>query len=238
MRISKFVFGLVIILVGAALLFDKLDVSGSAIPGDYWPVLLIVMGFFGWFGRSLFPHLGSMLMMSLGGILLAQNLIDDKSFVDFWPVLAIAVGLSIIFGPRHGKNRKKKFRMNFEGGGGGRWNKRRRSHSGHDTNEFFSDSSRKVDGEYTGSVAHIKLAGGSLDLTEAVLPEAGAVLELDIVLGGYKIRVPNNWKIDIDADVTMGEISDNRSDSSEEGRTVSTLTVGGRVLMGGVEISN
>jgi len=95
MRISKFVFGLVIILVGAALLFDKLDVSGSAIPGDYWPVLLIVMGFFGWFGRSLFPHLGSMLMMSLGGILLAQNLIDDKSFVDFWPVLAIAVGLSL-----------------------------------------------------------------------------------------------------------------------------------------------
>ena len=101
MRVTKLVFGLVIVLVGAALLFDKLDVAGSDIPGDYWPVLLIVLGFLGWVGRSLLPGFGSLMMMTLGGILLAQNLIDDTSFGDLWPVLAIAIGVSIIFGPRH-----------------------------------------------------------------------------------------------------------------------------------------
>ena len=39
-----------------------------------------------------------MVLMALGGILLTQNLVDDKSFGDLWPALAIVVGIAIIFG--------------------------------------------------------------------------------------------------------------------------------------------
>jgi predicted membrane protein len=238
MRINRLAFGLLIVVIGAVLLFDKLDTTGTESITDYWPVLLIAIGFMGWIGRSLIPQLGSMLLMSLGGILLAQNLIDDKSFVDFWPVLAIAIGLSIIFGPRGGKNRKKKFQMKFGGGGRGRGqNRSPSSGSGDNSNSFFSESKNKVDGEYTGSVAQIKLGGGSIDLRNATLPEEGATLELDVKLGGYKIRVPHDWKLDIRADVMMGEISDNRPDPDEE-RTGSTLTIDGQVFLGGIEISS
>ena len=38
------IFGLFIILIGAAILVDNLDVAGAGIPGTYWPVLLIAIG--------------------------------------------------------------------------------------------------------------------------------------------------------------------------------------------------
>ncbi|MCI0775688.1 MAG: hypothetical protein J4O01_02620 [Chloroflexi bacterium] len=235
MRTGGMVFGLAVVLVGAAILFGNLDVSGSGAVGDYWPVLLIVIGFFGWVGRSLLPGLGSMLMMSLGGILLAQNLIADTSFGDLWPVLVIAIGVSIIFGPRHRRHHGRGYRMKFRGGGR-RWRNRHWVDSSHDSDALFSGGGRQVDGEYTGSRARVKLASDGIDLTAATLPEAGATLELDVLLGEYKIRVPNDWKLDIRAEVTMGQIDVNRPTVEEE-RSGPTLTIDGRVLMGGVEIS-
>ena len=198
---------------------------------------LIVLGFFGWIGNRLRPEFGNMVLMALGGILLTQNLSDDLSFGDLWPALAIAIGISIIFAP-HNRRRKgrKSFNVKFEGKRRG-WN-RNRSSSNHDSNEFFSGSERVVDGEYTGSTARVKLAGGSLDLTNATLPEEGATLELDIVLGGYKVRIPEGWSVDLNADVNMGEITDNRAEHGQDGGAGPKLTIGGRVFMGGVELSN
>jgi len=243
MKFGGIVFGLIVVVIGAALLFDNIDVSGDYPFSDYWPAILIALGFLGWIGKGLRPELGNMVLMSLGGILLTQNLRDDLSFGDLWPALAIAVGISIIFAPFNRKrNKKNKFKMRFEGRRGhrgpGRSRKDSSTGSSHDANEFFSGSERVVDGEYTGSLARVKLAGGSIDLTNATLPEDGALLELDIVLGGYKVKVPNGWSVEINADINMGEISDNREDHGGDTESGPTLSIGGRVFMGGVEISN
>lgn len=236
MRFSGMVFGIVVVLVGAALLFGKLDLSGSDTVSDYWPVLLIVLGLSGWAGRSLLPGFGSLMLMTFGGILLAQNLIEDKSFVDLWPALAIAVGVSIIFGTRRRKRHYRGFRMKFQGRGR-RWKNQHSIDSSHDSDAFFSGGGRQVDGEYTGSKARVKLASDGIDLSMATLPEEGATLNLDIMLGEYKIRMPNDWKLDIRTEVTMGQIEVNRQNVEEE-RSGPTLTVDGRVLMGGVEITD
>jgi predicted membrane protein len=244
MRFGGMVFGLIVVVVGASLLFDNIDVSGDYPFSDYWPVILIALGFLGWIGKGLRPELGNMVLMSLGGILLTQNLSDEHSFGDLWPALAIAVGISIIFAPHNRKRKmKKKFKVQFnnrsEQGGPGRFESgSSQSKSSWDTHEFFSGTDRVVDGEYTGSTARVKLAGGSIDLTNATLPEDGAELELDIVLGGYKVKVPADWSIDMKVDINMGEISDNRREHGNDGEAGPTLTLGGRVFMGGVEISN
>ena len=60
MRIGGIVFGLIVVLIGASLLLDNLDVTGDYPVGDYWPVILIALGFFGWIGKGLRPELGSM----------------------------------------------------------------------------------------------------------------------------------------------------------------------------------
>jgi predicted membrane protein len=51
----------------------------------------------------------------------------------------------------------------------------------------------------------VRLARGSIDLTTETITEDGTILELYVMLGGYKIRVPNDWKFDLQADVNMGE---------------------------------
>jgi hypothetical protein len=237
MRFGGVIFGLIVVLIGAALLFDKLDVGNNDIPGDYWPVILIAIGVIGWVGKGLRPEFGSMILMALGGILLTQNLVDDKSFGDLWPVLAIAIGVSIIFGGGGRKHKRHgKFRMKFQGGGK-RWKNKHSHGSSNDASAFFSSGSRSFEGEYTGSTEKIRLGSGGIDFSTATLSEEGATLRLDIALGEYKIRVPNDWKVDIQTEITMAEIDDDRAPASEEERTGPTLTIGGKVLMGSVHIS-
>jgi predicted membrane protein len=244
MRFGGTIIGLVVVLIGAALLIDNLEFTDTGnIPGDYWPVILIALGFFGWIGKGFRPELGTMVLMALGGILLTQNLVDDKSFVDLWPALAIAVGIAVLFGSRRKNRNKHGFGMKFRGKGK-RWQNRgwcrpsgdSSSDSSTDSSAFFSGGSRRFEGEYTGGTARAKLASEGLDFSDATLPEGGAILRLDVTLGEYKIRVPQDWKIDLQAEVTMGEISDNR-DSVDEPRTGPTLTIEGKIFMGGVEIS-
>ena len=57
-------------------------------------------------------------------------------------------------------------------------------------------------------------------------------------MGGYKVRVPNGWSVEINTDINMGEISDNRAEHGGDTEAAPKLTIGGRVFMGGVEISN
>jgi predicted membrane protein len=235
MRFGGVIFGLIIVLIGAALLFDNLDAGSNNIPGDYWPVILIAMGFIGWVRKGLRPELGSMVLMSLGGILLTQNLVDDKSFGDLWPVLAIAVGVSILFGSGNRKRKKHGFGMKFQGGGK-RWKNKHGHRSSSEASAFFSGGSRSFEGEYTGSTEKVRLGSGGIDFSTATLPEEGATLRLDIALGEYKIQVPSHWKVDIQTEITMAEIEDDRAPAEEE-RTGPTLTVGGKVLMGSVHIS-
>lgn len=235
MRFGRVIFGLVVVLIGAALMLGKLDVAGTDIPGDYWPVILIAVGFIGWVSKGFLPSFGSLMLMTLGGILLTQNLVDDKSFVDLWPALAIAIGVSIIFGGRHRKGRKHGFGMKFKGRGS-RWNERCKTGPSNDSDAFFSGGGREIEGEYTGSRPRVKLASDGIDLTGATLPEDGATLNLDIMLGEYKIRIPNDWKLDIKAEVTLGQIEVNRPDVDGE-RTGPTLTIDGKLFMGGVEVT-
>lgn len=236
MKFGGMVFGFVVVLIGAALLFENLDSSNSDnIIGDYWPVILIGLGFLGWIGKGLRPEMGSMMLMALGGILLTQNLSDEYSFRDLWPALAVAFGLSVIFGSASRKRRKHGFGMKFHGKGR-RWKNEFHDRSHADAEKFFRGGAREFEGEYTGSTARVKLGSDGIDLTKATLPAEGATIELDVTLGEYKIRVPREWKIDIQAEVTMGQIEDNRA-PAEEDRTGPTLVVGGKVLMGGIDIS-
>ena len=65
MRIPGIIFGLLVVVIGAALLFDSFDVSGDDPFSDYWPVILIAVGFLGWVGKGLRPELGNMVLMAL-----------------------------------------------------------------------------------------------------------------------------------------------------------------------------
>ncbi len=62
----------------------------------------------------------------------------------------------------------------------------------------------------------------------------GAVLDVLVVMGGVKLRVPRDWRVSLELMALMGAAVDKTS--SPEGDTEKVLRVRGLVLMGGIEV--
>lgn len=60
----------------------------------------------------------------------------------------------------------------------------------------------------SGSVV-ARMGGVDLDLRDAFLDPDGATLELNAVMGGIQLTVPDDWAIDIDADTIAGGFESN-----------------------------
>ena len=140
---------------------------------------------------------------------------------DYWPLLLVFVGASLI----------------------SRASKR-------DRGEQAADSSSNVQsnailGGIKGTVNSQDFQGGELtailggceiDLREASISEAEAVLDTFALCGGIKLRVPDDWSVIVRGISLLGEFADKTRPpkTAPEKR----LIVKGTAIMGGVEISN
>jgi lia operon protein LiaF len=113
---SRFLFGLLLILLGSAFLLDQLDIIPNLDFGElfklYWPVILIVLGLKGLlFSKSLrYGWVGSIfwnfVIILVGGYFLTRNLgwidIDIRQLWKFaLPAFLILIGVSILFRSPH-----------------------------------------------------------------------------------------------------------------------------------------
>ncbi|MDP6666819.1 MAG: DUF5668 domain-containing protein [Dehalococcoidia bacterium] len=101
------VVGLILIAIGVVFLLDTLDVLSNDILGTYWPVILIVAGGSSWITQGRVPGLGNLLVMTLGVLFLVENLADNVSFGDLWPVLLIVIGFNIVVGRFKGRKNSR-----------------------------------------------------------------------------------------------------------------------------------
>jgi predicted membrane protein len=70
--------------------------------------------------------------------------------------------------------------------------------------------------EFHSRAQHLKsgsvvagMGGVDLDLRDASLDPAGATLELNTLMGGIELTVPEGWAVDIDAETMAGEFEAN-----------------------------
>jgi hypothetical protein len=102
------IVGVILITIGIVFLLDTLNIYANDLISDYWPVLFIVMGAWEPIFKFRRPHLGNLLMIALGGLLLADKLVDDVSIGELWPVWLIIIGVSFVFGQfKRGKRRPR-----------------------------------------------------------------------------------------------------------------------------------
>jgi len=80
------------------------------------------------------------------------------------------------------------------------------------------------------------MGGGKLDLREAVLAPAGAVIDVFSVMGGFEIIVPDTWAVDIAVTPFMGGCEDKTM--PHPGAAGPRLTIRGFVMMGGLVLKN
>ncbi|HSO30016.1 MAG TPA: hypothetical protein VLS28_08925 [Candidatus Sulfomarinibacteraceae bacterium] len=77
--------------------------------------------------------------------------------------------------------------------------------------------------------------GGTLDLREATLDPAGAVLTVRAIFGGFELVIPETWRVELRARGIFGGIGDARKLDRIE-PTGPLLTIEGFAVFGGVGI--
>lgn len=75
---------------------------------------------------------------------------------------------------------------------------------------FHSHASRLSSAEVIAGIGGI-----DLDLRDAMLDPAGATLDLNAVMGGIQVVVPEGWAIDLDADGVGGRVDTNVTPEAE-----------------------
>lgn len=110
--VDRLFIGIIIIAIGVVFLLNQLgyDISIGYIFSNFWPVIMILLGFGDLMKRRGFSF-WSLLMIALGAIFLGRNLdLIDWGIGDIigslWPIAIIAVGISMIWKPKRKSNHK------------------------------------------------------------------------------------------------------------------------------------
>lgn len=79
--------------------------------------------------------------------------------------------------------------------------------------------------------------GGLVDLTRATLDPAGAYLKATCLFGGFELRVPNDWHVDLRSSSVMGGIGDARPTAGAAPEGAPTLVVDAFCIFGGIGVT-
>jgi len=241
---SRIVVGILILLAGVLLLLDKMDIGVNVDIGDFWPVIIIVIGV----GKILQPKENRQLywgivITAVGTLFLLNNLgYIHFWFNELWPILLILLGIEILrsgFFKHHVKTRRC-----FHHSHG-------RSHY-----EVFKDGevSEEVDKDYIdvsvllgsgnyrfnhkqlkGGQVSALMAGCELDLRNAGMEKDQLTLEISSIMSGVEIWVPTNWEVVMHGNPVLGGIEDKtyKPENPEK-----KLIIKGSVIMGGIEVKS
>ncbi|CAL1516882.1 LiaF transmembrane domain-containing protein [Chitinophaga sp. MM2321] len=245
-RKSRNMGGVILIIVGACLLLQRMDLD---IPSWVfsWQTILIAVGILVGVKHN-FRGGGWIAMILVGGIFLAGEILrwpyNTARFI--WPVALIAVGLAIVLkktlfedsdycktGFRH-----KNFKENHYEGSVSDY----RSTSEHDyinSSAIFSGINKIIlSKDFKGGSVSSIFGGTDLNFMQADI-NGTVVLDVTAIFGGCEIVVPSNWTVNVDINTIMGGIEDKRpreltiSNSKDK-----ILLLKGSCIFGGVEVKS
>jgi hypothetical protein len=207
--------GLCVTIIGVALTLDRLQIISAAQILRFWPVGLILLG-----AAMVAQAFWSGGEAPAGG---GHRRGVFRPFLFFWIMLAIVFGL--------GQRDRQAF-VTRSGSGTG------------ETVSLFSimgrDNQINSASPFRGGEMTSVMGESVLDLREATIPPGEeAVIDVFTVMGGLVLRVPAEWKVEVQAVPVMGGIKDQRVGSAEAGTTTPPrLVVRGSLLMGGLTIKS
>jgi Cell wall-active antibiotics response 4TMS YvqF len=78
--------------------------------------------------------------------------------------------------------------------------------------------------------------GGTIDLRDATLDPSGADLSLRVIFGGFRLIVPEDWRVELSVIGIFGGVGDGRPDRARADGPV--LRVSGFALFGGLGVDS
>ena len=218
--------GLLIIGIGVLFLLGSLEkIDVWDVLADYWPLILIFIGVSHLFSNQFRNTTSGIILILVGGFFMLANLdvLEYNLWHVLWPVLIIAVGLWILFRPRFKGTKKKAPEVKED-----------------DLGAFvmFAGIDRRIESQsFRGGKATALMGAVEIDMRDAKLEGNEATLELTAILGAVEIRIPREWKVEVDSSAILGAVEDKfKSDSLET--TQSTLYIKASAILGAIEIRN
>lgn len=237
-RSGRIFAGLVIVLIGAALLIRRMDLLDLPYWLFSWKTLLIAIGLF--IGaKSSFRNIGWIFPFLVGSFFLLEDLYPEWSVKTyFWPLMIIVAGFWIMAGPSRRRFRSRE-RHKQE-------NTAYTSVSGTDIREDFVDSVSVFGGikknilskDFKGGDIVTIFGGAEYNLSHAEF-SGDVTLEVVQLFGGTRLIVPPHWEVKSEMVAVFGSVEDKRpfppENRTEPGKR---LILKGVSIFGGIDLKS
>jgi predicted membrane protein len=227
-RVSfQLIIGFIIISLGVLYLLQNFGVLYARDYTRLWPLLLVLYGVSRLVECDNLPHkIWGGFWVLVGSLWVLDNLdILYFDIWDLWPLVLVAIGLSLIWRPT---------RRRMAGVGG---TVIEDSDSQINAVAMLGGFKRSNDSQdFRGGEITAIMGGCEIDLRRASIKESEAVLEIVAIMGGVEIQVPDDWQVTLQGVPILGGYEDKTHQQQGEARK--RLIVKGYVIMGGVEIKN
>ena len=227
---SRIVIGLLIAAVGVLLLLQNTGLASFDAVVRWAPSLFILFGLWRLVANGFRRVFWPIVIIAIALIVQLSWLGVDGAI--FWPVVLIGAGVAVILGrtPRRrpqpepvGQSAASRFTE--EGGEVGAFN------------IFNSNKENVASGDFRGGQTTTVMGSAQMDLRDSVVADRPATLEVTVVMGEARLRVPPHWSVRFDNTTVMGETKDERPHhESQDGAP--DLIITGQVVMGSLKIDD
>lgn len=214
--LSRLAFGIGFTVVGVAALLGAFDIINFwEIFRTYWPLGLIAIALVLLVENLRQNYFWAIILLTIGvaAQLNLLGIIDVGFWQLFLPLIAIAIGLSILFQRAHIT-----------------------TSSDSSLTAIMSESNTKNESkDYRGDKVTAVMGSCVIDLRKARIKKE-ATIEVFSLMGGIAIRVPDGWTVKTSLTPIMAGV-DNKTPSSKKDK-LPVLNIVGTIVMGGIEIKD
>jgi predicted membrane protein len=227
-RVSfQFIIGLLILGLGVLYMLQSFGVLYARDITTYWPALIVIYGVSRIIQGDTAPQKVWGAFWAFVGTIWVLDKMDIIyfDFIDLWPLILVALGVSLIWGTSH--------RLRVAPGGGPVGD----SGSAVNAFAFLGGFKRANDSQdFRGGEVTAIMGSCEIDLRKASIREGEAVLTLVAIMGGIELWIPEDWAVTLQGVPILGGYEDETHRPSADTRK--RLIIKGYSIMGGVEVKN
>jgi hypothetical protein len=217
---TQVVLGVLVVLIGFALLAETTGFSDIEVFWTYVPSLFVLLGVYAIVASGFRNVIGPVVVVIVAGAwqLVTLGYLSAGEVTQLWPLLIVLFGVSLVLGQYRSRARSVEGSYVHSVG-------------------LFGGSEKRVTGLFTGADLTALFGGTALDLRDATLEDRPVHVATTTLFGGTEVVVPREWNVQVDALPLFGASEDERPRTEREHEGVDVV-VTGLVLFGGLSVTD